>query len=86
MLQGYVKDNYYARFDTPSYHHFREIHFNARLDVNNARLDVKSRQSHLSAKSRSRSPGHSGCLKSISRTITMQGLTLAAITVTEKSI
>ena len=33
---------------------------------------------------RSRVPGHSACLKSMSRTITMQGLTLAAIIATEK--
>ena len=76
-LKSYVKDNYYARFDTHSYHRFRETHLNARLDV-------KSWQSHWSMKSRSRAPGHSACLKSISRTITRQGLTLAAITTTEK--
>ena len=65
---------------------FRETHFNARLDgdVNNARLDIKSK--HSSAKSRSRTPGHSACLKSMSRTIAMQGLALAAITASEKHI
>ena len=77
MLEEYVEDNYYARFDTHSYHRYRETHFNARLDV-------KSKQSHKSAKSRSRAPGHSGCLKSMSRTITIQGLTLAAITAAGK--
>ena len=46
---------------------------NARLDVNNARLDVKSRQTHLNMKSSSRAPGHSVCSKSLSRTITLQG-------------
>ena len=40
--EEYVEDNYYARFDTHSYHHFGEIHFNAKLDVNNDRLDVNS--------------------------------------------
>ena len=40
---------------------------------------VKSLQSHSSVISRSRAPGYSVCLKSISRPITMQGLTLAAI-------
>ena len=33
MLEKYVEDNYYGRFDTHSYHRHREIHFNARLDV-----------------------------------------------------
>ena len=83
MLEEYVKDNYYARFDTRSYYHFTEMHFNARLNVNNARLDLKSR--HLSAKSRSGALGHSACLKSLSRTITMKSLIHAAINVTEKS-
>ena len=59
--------------------------FNGTLDLNNARLHVKSQQSHPSMKSRSRALGHSDCLRSISRTITMQGLTLAAISVLEKS-
>ena len=46
---------------------------------------TKNNQSHSSAKSRSRAWGHNARLKSMSRTITMQGLTLAAITVSEKS-
>ena len=54
------------------------------LTLSNARLDVKSQQSHSSAKSRSRAPGHSVCLKSMLRTITIQGLTLAAIIASEK--
>ena len=61
------------------------MHFNARLDVNHAKLDVKSQQSLSSMKSRSRVLDHSVCLTSISRTITMQGLTLTAITASEKS-
>ena len=77
MLEEHVEDNYYARFDTRSYHCFRETHFNARLDI-------QSKQSHSGAKSRSRAPGNSVCLKSISMTITMQSLTLAAITASEK--
>ena len=35
-------------------------------------------------KCRSRAPGHGACLKSVSRTITMQGFILAAITAAEK--
>ena len=41
---------------------------------------VKSQQSHSSEKSRSRASGHSACLKSILKKITVQGFTLAAIT------
>ena len=33
MLEEYIKDNYYARFDTCSYHCFREIHLNVGLYV-----------------------------------------------------
>ena len=39
---------------------------------------------HSSMKSRSRAPGHTACLKSMSRTITMQVLTHPAITASEK--
>ena len=34
MFGKYIEDNYYARFDTRSYHDFREINLNAKLDVN----------------------------------------------------
>ena len=84
MLEEYVEDNYYARFDTRSYHRFRKTHLNARLNVNNARLDVKLQQSYSSTKSRSQAPGNIVCLRSMSRTITMQGLTFAAISPSEK--
>ena len=77
MLRGYVKDNYYARFDTGSYHSCRETDFNARVNV-------KLRQSHWRVKCRSRIPGHSVCLKGMLRTITVQRLTLAALIVAEK--
>ena len=50
----------------------------------NARLDVKSRQSYSCVKSRSRAPGHSTHLKSMLRKITMQGMTLASMTASEK--
>ena len=60
-----------------SYYCYREMHIIARLNV-------KSLQSHRSMKSRSRAPGHSVCLKNMLRTITMQGLTLAAITASQK--
>ena len=78
MLEKYVEDNYNARFDTHSCHHFREIQFNGRLDGNNARLDVKPRQSYSSTQTMSRVLGHSAYLKSMLSTITMQGLTLTS--------
>ena len=34
MLEKYVKDNYYARFHTHSYHCCSEMHFSSRLDIN----------------------------------------------------
>ena len=71
--------SYYTRYDTHSYLRFRETHFNARLTV-------KSWQSCLSVQSRSRALSHSVCLKSMSRTITIQGLTQAAISASEKPI
>ena len=46
--------------------------------------DVKSQQSYSRVKSRSRAPGHNVCLRSMSRIITMQDLTLAAIFASEK--
>ena len=47
MLEEYVEDNNYARFDTFRYHRFIATPFNARLDV-------KSLQSQSSKKSSSR--------------------------------
>ena len=52
VLKGYAKNIHRARFDTGRYHSYREMHFNAMVDV-------KLRQSHLSVKSRSTAPGHS---------------------------
>ena len=34
MLEGYVMNNYYARFDTHSYQRGRETDFNARSMLN----------------------------------------------------
>ena len=51
---GYDMNNYYARFDTHSYHSCRETDFNASVDI-------KLGQSHWSVKCRSRTPGHSAC-------------------------
>ena len=77
VLEEYSKDNYYALLDTRIYHYYRETHLNAKLYI-------KSWQNHSSMKYRSWVSDHSVCLKSMSRTITMQGLTLTAITSSEK--
>ena len=52
--------------DTCSYQCYKETHFNARLAI-------RSWQSHLSTKSRTKARCHCACLKSMSRTITTQG-------------
>ena len=39
MLGECIQDNYYARFDARSHHCFRELHYNARLDVNCSQMD-----------------------------------------------
>ena len=33
VLVEYVKDNYYVRFDDPSYHRYRERYFSIILDL-----------------------------------------------------
>ena len=38
MVEENVEDNYYARFDTWSYHSYRETHCNARLDFNHDKV------------------------------------------------
>ena len=76
VLKGYVKDIYYARFHTRIYHRCRKIIFNVKINKVNS-------QEHM--KYRSRSTGQGACLKGMSRTITMQGFTLAAITDAEKT-
>ena len=50
---------------------------------NNSRLDIEFKQSHRRVKCRSGAPGH-GITKSVSRTTTMQGFILTAITATVK--
>ena len=54
MLEKYIEDNYYARFDTHSYRCFREIHLNARLSVNvdgrtDERTEIQTPMSHPAA-------------------------------------
>ena len=34
MLEEYIEDNYYARFDTRNHNSFKEIYLNARLYIN----------------------------------------------------
>ena len=47
-------------------------------DVEKTKLRRKIFQSQWTVKYRSRAPGQGACLKGMSRTITMQGFTLAA--------
>ena len=77
VLVEYDKDNHYARFHDPSYHRCRESYFSILLDM-------KFWQSQWSVKCRSRVPGHGVCLKSMTRTITMQGFMILAIIGAEK--
>ena len=49
------------------------------------KFDIKNKQSQWTVKYRSRSAGQGACLKGMSRTVTMQGFTLAAITDAEKT-
>ena len=77
MLEKCFKGNYNARFHTNRYHCSREMHFNSRCDVNFAKTQ-------WTVKCRSRAPAHGAWLKSVSRTITMQGFILTAITAVEK--
>ena len=67
-LQDNVADNYYARFDTHSYHRFRETYFsqwNAKsrsvAPDQSACSKSLSRTCQRSMKSRSRALGHSVC-------------------------
>ena len=49
-------------------------------------LMLDARQSQWAMKSRSRTLGHGGCLKRMWRIITMQSMTLAAVTATENTL
>ena len=71
MHEEYVKEYYYARFHTHSYHWCSEMHFSSGLKVN---FD-----SHWSVNCRSKAAGHCACSKSIRRPMTMQGFILIAI-------
>ena len=83
LLQECVKDKYYARFHLHSYHCCREMNFISRLDVNfldsTQNID-KSVERELKFKG----TGQGSCLKSVSRTITMQGFILTANTAAKK--
>ena len=77
MVVKCVKDNYNARFRTPSYQCCREMYLISRLDINFDKVSG-------ACKCRSGEPAHDVCLKSVSRTITMQAFTTTATTVAEK--
>ena len=68
-MLGYVKDNFNTRFDTHSYHCYREMHYFMQID------------SDTEIKRRSMSPIDSMCLK---RTLYIEGLTYIAIILTEE--
>ena len=72
MLEENVKVKYYARFHTYSYHCCTEMHFSSRLEVNFDKV--------IGA----RNEGQRQQVKSIWRTITMQGFILTATTTAEK--
>ena len=72
MLEGHVKDNYYA--------------LSAITVAEKTKLRCINEQSQWTMKYRSRSAGQGACLKGMSRTITMQGSTLAEKTKTIKSM
>ena len=74
MLEGYVKDNYYAG-----------LRLAAITDVEKTILRRKICQSQWTMKYRSRSAIQGVCLKGMSRIITMQGLRLPTITDVEKT-
>ena len=56
-----------------SYLFYTEMHFISSIDVNFL-------QNQWNVKCRSRAPDHSGCFKSMSKTITIQGFILPIIT------
>ena len=57
----------------------------AMFDVEKSKLRRKKFQSQWTVKYRSRALGQGACLKGMSRTITMQGFTVTAITNAEKT-
>ena len=60
-------------------------HLQLSLMQKKTNFDIKNKQSQWTVKYRSRSAGQGACLKGMSRTVTMQGFTLAAITDAEKT-
>ena len=74
LLEECIKDNFYARFHSNSFHCRREMHFISRSNVN------------FAIKYRSRALCHGAYyMKSVSRTITMQVLILPASTTVDKN-
>ena len=55
------------------------------IDADKTKLRCKNKQSKWTMKYRSNALGQDACLKGMSRTITMQGFTLGAITDAEKT-
>ena len=82
MLTECVKDNYYVRFNSQSYHCSREMQFISRLYIKF--LDDLNFDSHWSVKYRSRPPGYV-CLKSVSRTITIYEALYSQLSLLQKN-
>ena len=64
MLKEYVEDNFNTRFDTHSYHCYREMHYFMQIYVSDTEI-----------KRRARTPIDSLCSKSMRRTLYIEGLT-----------
>ena len=78
MVEEYVYDNNYAGLHANCYHCYGEIHFTCSFGL----ISAKSMNCKIWAKDSLL--GQEVCLKSMSRTITMQEFMLTAITVSEK--
>ena len=77
MVVKCVKDNNNARFRTSTYQCCTEMYLISRLDINFYKVS-------RAKKCRSGELVHGVCLKSVSRTITMQAFIPTATTVAEK--
>ena len=75
MLEEYVNDNYYARSKLVAINDAEKTKLRSYFE---AKICKVNRSQNIPG--RSRALGQDACLKGMSRTITMQGFTLMAIT------
>ena len=80
VCSEYTKDNYYARFDILSYHCCRETHLTSHICQSHWTMKCNFYKVNGMWKV---GQGHNVCLISIQSSISMQGLTLAAIPAAE---